>query len=47
MDFVRLGIIGLGNMGSGHIGNYLAGHLKNVKITGIQKEGDGEESFRT
>ena len=21
--------------------------LKNVKITGIQKEGDGEESFRT
>ncbi|MBE6897034.1 MAG: Gfo/Idh/MocA family oxidoreductase, partial [Ruminococcaceae bacterium] len=35
MDFVRLGIIGLGNMGSGHIGNYLAGRLKNVKITAI------------
>lgn len=35
MDTVRLGIIGLGNMGSGHIGNYLSGKLKNIQITAI------------
>ena len=35
MDNVRLGIIGLGNMGSAHIDNYLRGHLKNITITAI------------
>ncbi len=35
MDTVRLGIIGLGNMGYSHIKNYTSGKLKNVKITAI------------
>ena len=59
MDNVRLGIIGLGNMGSGHIDNYLGGHLKNITITAIcdidpqklenasKKLGDGVKTFAT
>ena len=35
MNNVRLGIIGLGNMGTGHINNYLGGHLKNITVTAI------------
>lgn len=30
MDIVRIGIIGLGNMGYSHVKNYLNGKLKNV-----------------
>ena len=32
MKKVRLGIIGAGNMGSGHIGNYLKGLLPEIEI---------------
>jgi len=35
MDQIKLGIIGCGNMGMGHIGNYLGGHLPKIKITAI------------
>ncbi|MDF2686502.1 MAG: oxidoreductase [Clostridia bacterium] len=35
MDTVRLGIIGLGNMGSGHIDNIRAGKINNMKLTAI------------
>ena len=35
MENVRLGIIGLGNMGYSHVKNYVTGKLKNVKLTAI------------
>ncbi len=35
MNTVRLGIIGLGNMGSGHIRDYMNGAHKNMEITAI------------
>ena len=35
MEKVRLGIIGAGNMGSGHIGNYKKGLLPEVEITAV------------
>lgn len=35
MDIVRLGIIGLGNMGTGHIGNICTHEIKGVKVTAI------------
>lgn len=35
MDKVRLGIIGLGNMGSGHIRDYMNGKHRNMEITAI------------
>lgn len=35
MDKVRLGIIGVGNMGSSHIENYLEGKLPEVEITAV------------
>ena len=35
MDKVRLGIIGAGNMGSGHIGNYQKGLLPEIEITAV------------
>ncbi|MBQ6052906.1 MAG: Gfo/Idh/MocA family oxidoreductase [Clostridia bacterium] len=59
MDNVRLGIIGLGNMGSAHIDNYLRGHLKNITVTAIcdidpqrlktagEKLGDGVKMYST
>ena len=33
MDKLRLGIIGMGNMGSGHLGYYLNGESPRVEIT--------------
>lgn len=35
MEKVRLGIIGAGNMGSGHIGNYKKGLLPEIEITAV------------
>lgn len=35
MDKVRLGIIGVGNMGSSHINNYLEGKLPEIEITAV------------
>ena len=35
MEKVRLGIIGLGNMGSGHATNILAGKIKGLELTAI------------
>ena len=35
MKKVRLGIIGAGNMGSGHIGNYLKGLLPEIEIVAV------------
>ena len=35
MDKVRLGIIGVGNMGSSHIKNYLKGELPEISITAV------------
>ena len=35
MDKVRLGIIGVGNMGSSHIKNYLKGSMPEIEITAV------------
>ncbi|MGI6269131.1 MAG: Gfo/Idh/MocA family protein [Candidatus Howiella sp.] len=35
MDTVRFGIIGLGNMGTGHIKNFLSGRIHGGKITAV------------
>jgi predicted dehydrogenase len=35
MNKVRLGIIGMGNMGSGHLRNYLKGKMPEIEITAI------------
>ncbi len=35
MDKVRFGIIGLGNMGTGHIGNFLSGRIPDGEITAV------------
>jgi len=35
MDEIKLGIIGLGNMGSEHIGNVYGGNIKNIRLTAI------------
>ena len=32
---VRLGIIGIGNMGSSHINNYVAGRMPEIEITAV------------
>ncbi|MCR4595080.1 MAG: Gfo/Idh/MocA family oxidoreductase, partial [Clostridiales bacterium] len=32
---VRLGIIGIGNMGLGHIDNYIKGKMPEIKITAV------------
>ncbi len=43
MEQVKLGIIGAGNMGSGHINNILAGKIPEVKLTAVA---DRRESRR-
>ncbi len=43
MSFIRLGIIGAGNMGSGHIDNILAGKCPEIKVTAVA---DRRESRR-
>lgn len=43
MQKIRLGIIGAGNMGSGHIENILAGHCPDIEITAVA---DRRESRR-
>ena len=35
MEKVRVGIVGVGNMGSGHVENYAAGKIKNGKLTAV------------
>ena len=35
MDKVRFGIVGFGNMGSGHAKNLMAGKVKNAELTAI------------
>ena len=35
MDKIKLGIVGMGNMGCGHLNNYLNGHLPKVQVTAI------------
>ena len=35
MDKVRLGIIGVGNMGTGHINNILAGKCPEIELTAV------------
>lgn len=35
MDKVRLGVIGVGNMGSSHIKNYIAGKMPEIEITAV------------
>ena len=35
MDKVRYGIIGLGNMGTGHIGNFINGEIPNAEVVAI------------
>ena len=35
MDILRFGIIGCGNMGSGHLKNFASGKIKNVEVTAI------------
>ena len=35
MEKVRLGVIGLGNMGTGHIGNILAGKCPEIEVTAV------------
>ena len=43
MDKIRLGVIGAGNMGSGHIGNVLSGQCPEIEITAVA---DRRESRR-
>ena len=38
MEQVRLGIIGVGNMGSGHTANIMAGKVPEVRITAAAEE---------
>ena len=35
MKLVKYGIIGLGNMGTGHIGNIMTGKVPNATVTAI------------
>ena len=35
MSKVRLGIVGVGNMGRGHINNYAEGRLPEIEITAV------------
>ena len=35
MDIVRYGIIGLGNMGTGHMGYFQKGEVPGAKVTAI------------
>ena len=52
METVRLGIVGLGNMGKAHLGNIRAGKVPGMKVTALcESHGtipplqDGETSF--
>ena len=35
MNKIRLGIVGLGNMGSGHLANVFAGKCPSVSVTAV------------
>ena len=35
MEFVRMGIIGVGNMGSGHLSNIVGGKCPEIKVTAV------------
>ncbi|MCL2056025.1 MAG: Gfo/Idh/MocA family oxidoreductase [Oscillospiraceae bacterium] len=48
MAKIKLGIIGIGNMGTGHIGNYLAGLNPEIEITAVADlRGDRREFARS
>lgn len=35
MEFVRIGVIGFGNMGSGHVGSIYKGNIEGMKLTAV------------
>ncbi len=45
MDKVRLGIIGVGNMGSSHIQNYLRGLTPEIDLTAVADRSDARRAF--
>ena len=45
MTKVRLGIIGVGNMGSGHAANILAGKWPEVELTAGADRGEGPRQW--
>ena len=42
MEKVRLGIIGIGSMGTGHAGNVLKGMVPDMELGKEQSSGDGQ-----
>ncbi|MBO4229472.1 MAG: Gfo/Idh/MocA family oxidoreductase [Clostridia bacterium] len=44
---IRLGIIGLGNMGRGHSDNFLSGHIKEMRITAVADINPDKLSYAT
>ena len=43
MEKVRFGVIGVGNMGTGHLSNYIKGSLPQLEVTAVA---DRKESRR-
>ena len=43
MEKVRLGIIGIGSMGTGHAGNVLKGMVPDMELTAAEPPGLGKE----
>ena len=35
MSKVKLGVIGVGNMGTGHLSNYIKGSLPEIEVTAV------------
>ncbi len=45
MDKVRLGIIGIGNMGSGHLKNILEGKVPEMEVTAVADRQEGRRAW--
>lgn len=45
MDKVKLGIIGIGNMGSGHIGNLLKGLVPEIELTAVADKREARRAW--
>lgn len=45
MDKVRLGIIGIGNMGSGHLKNILEGKVPEMEVTAVADRQEGRRTW--
>ena len=45
MQKVKLGIIGVGNMGSGHIGNILSGATPEVEVTAVADRAESRRAW--